>query len=28
VMLSVAQKFGAEIDKFGVSAGAFDLNAA
>ena len=26
-MLSVAQKFGAEIDKFGVSTGAFDLNA-
>src|SRR5262245_32743311 len=27
VMLTVAQKFGAEIDKFGVSTGAFDLNA-
>ena len=26
-MLSVAQKFGAEIDKFGVSTGTFDLNA-
>ena len=27
VMLTVAQKFGAEIDRFGVSTGAFDLNA-
>jgi hypothetical protein len=27
VMLTVAQKFGAEIDKFGVSTSAFDLNA-
>jgi hypothetical protein len=27
VMLTVAQKYGAEIDKFGVSTGAFDLNA-
>ena len=26
-MLTVAQKFGAEIDRFGVSTGAFDLNA-
>ena len=27
VMLGVGQKFGAEIDRFGVSTGAFDLNA-
>ena len=26
-MLTVAQKFGAEIDRFGVSTGALDLNA-
>jgi hypothetical protein len=27
VMLNVAQKFGAQVDRFGVSTGSFDLNA-